>query len=127
MSTNQRIVFVNNLCQYMRKRGIEQSDIVSALGYSASTVSDWVNGKKYPRVDAMQRLADYLGIVISDLTIEHKAEGHEATVLDEDESELISIFRALNEKGKADLLRQARYLYTDPDMKKGGASNTETA
>lgn len=127
MSTNQRIVFVNNLCQYMKNRGIEQSDIVSALGFSASTVSDWVNGKKYPRVDAMQRLADFLGIVISDLTTEHNEEGREATILDQNESELISIYRALNEKGQADLIRQARYLLADPDMKKGGASSTETA
>ena len=67
-NSSQRETFVRNLGTYMRIRGIDQSDIVSALGITASTVSDWVNGKKYPRVDAMQRLADYLGVLLSDLT-----------------------------------------------------------
>lgn len=68
--THQREVFVRNLAKYMKIRGVEQADIVSALGITASTVSDWVNGKKYQRVDAMQRLADYLGVLLSDLTRE---------------------------------------------------------
>lgn len=68
MSENQRIIFANNLSRFMSRRGIVQADIVAALGVSASTVSDWVTGKKYPRVDAMQKLADYLGVLISDLT-----------------------------------------------------------
>lgn len=126
MSTNQRIVFVNNLCHYMQMRGVDQSDIVTALGISASTVSDWVNGKKYPRVDAMQKIADYLGVLLSDLTTEH-SDDDKSGPLTPSESELITIFRDLNDKGQDALLRQARYLVSDPDMKKGSASNTATA
>lgn len=125
MSTNQRIVFVNNLCRYMKARGVDQSDIVTALGISASTVSDWVNGKKYPRVDAMQRLADYLGVLLSDLTTEQI---EERTKLDDPmEAELIAIYRGLNAQGRADLLRQARYLDSDPDMKEDGESKSAMA
>lgn len=126
MSTNQRIVFVNNLCHYMQMCGVDQSDIVSALGISASTVSDWVNGKKYPRVDAMQKIADYLGVLLSDLTTEH-SDDDKSGPLTPSESELITIFRDLNDKGQDALLRQARYLASDPDMKRGSASNTATA
>jgi len=126
MSTNQRIVFVNNLCHYMQMRGVDQSDIVVALGISASTVSDWVNGKKYPRVDAMQKIADYLGVLLSDLTTEH-SDDDKSGPLTPSESELITIFRDLNDKGQDALLRQARYLVSDPDMKKGAVSNTATA
>ena len=43
------------------------------------------------------------------------------------ESELITIYRDLNDKGQDALLRQARYLASDPDMKRGCASNTATA
>ena len=68
MSENQRIIFVKNLTRYMNQKGIVQADIVADLGVSASTVSDWVKGKKYPRVDTMQKLADYLGVLLSDLT-----------------------------------------------------------
>lgn len=44
-----------------------------------------------------------------------------------DESELISIFRTLNHKGQDMLINTARSLATNPDMKKAGESNTETA
>lgn len=71
---NAREVFAYNLQFYMRLRNIDQSDIVERLHVSASTVSDWVNGKKYPRVDAMQRLADLLNILMSDLTSVGKAD-----------------------------------------------------
>ena len=46
--------------------------MVRDLEITASTVSDWANGKKYPRVDKMQMLADYFGILKSDLTEEHQ-------------------------------------------------------
>ena len=70
MPENAREVFVENLTRLMRERGIDQSAIASSLGLTASTVSDWVNGKKYPRVDSMQRLADFFGVPMSALTIQ---------------------------------------------------------
>jgi len=54
----------------MDAKGITQADICRELDVSSATVSDWCNGKKYPRVDAMQRLADLLGIRFSTLTTE---------------------------------------------------------
>lgn len=66
--SSARKAFQKNLNYYMELRGIEQSDIVNRLNITASTVSDWVNGKKYPRVDAMQRLADMLGVRMAQLT-----------------------------------------------------------
>ena len=56
---NKRI-FANNLYYYMQIKNKTQNDIVRDLGITASTVSDWVLGKKYPRIDKMQKLADYL-------------------------------------------------------------------
>ena len=75
MSINQnaREVFRQNLKYYMNARGIDQAYIVNKLGLTASTISDWVNGKKYPRVDAMQRLADLLGVTFADLTDDQNA------------------------------------------------------
>ena len=126
MGENQRQVFVNNLRHYMERRGVEQSDIVTALGVSASTVSDWFNGKKYPRVDAMQMLADYLGVLISDLTSENPTPAP-SDMLTPSEEELLDIYRSLNEIGRQALIGTARGLAANPDMKKGGASSSETA
>lgn len=69
-----RMIFAQNLRQIADKKGITQSEIVLATGCSSATVSDWFNGKKYPRPNRMQRIADTLGVCISDL-IERKPEG----------------------------------------------------
>lgn len=68
IKSEAREIFKQNLQKFMGQLGVDQAYIVAKLGITASTVSDWVNGKKYPRVDAMQRLADLFGVRLSDLT-----------------------------------------------------------
>lgn len=70
MSDNAKQIFAQNLRRYMKERGMTQQDIAEYMGCSGSTVSDWCNGNKYPRVDKMQRLADRFGITMSELTAE---------------------------------------------------------
>lgn len=70
MSDTIREIFVKNLHYFMEAKGITQADICRELNVSSATVSDWYSGKKYPRVDAMQHLADLLGIRFSTLTTE---------------------------------------------------------
>ena len=77
MSDTMREIFVKNLRYLMEARGINQADICRELGVSSATVSDWCTGKKYPRVDAMQRLADLLGVRFSTLTTEHGLQDYE--------------------------------------------------
>ena len=75
MSDNSELnkkIFAKNLNYYMTTNNKTQSDLVTDLNLTASTVSDWANGMKYPRVDKMQLLADYFGILKSDLTEEHE-------------------------------------------------------
>lgn len=59
--------FKENLNRYMHIKGITQADIVDRLHVSSATASDWVNGNKYPRVDAMQALAELLEVSMQDL------------------------------------------------------------
>jgi len=66
-----REIFVRNLKYFMEARGISQADICRELDRSSATVSDWCSGKKYPRIDAMQKLADLLGVKFSALTTEN--------------------------------------------------------
>ena len=63
-----RQIFQENLKQAIESRGITQSDIAIAVGVTTATVSDWVKGKKYPRPDKMQRIADLLHVSMSWLT-----------------------------------------------------------
>ena len=41
------------------------------LGFVYSTFSDWLNGKKYPRIDKIEMMANYFGISKADLVERH--------------------------------------------------------
>ena len=68
-------IFAENLNRYMKENGKSRRDISDALGVSYYTVTDWVKGKKYPRMDKVEMLANYFCILKSDL-IEDKSEEH---------------------------------------------------
>lgn len=72
-SQKQKEIFSKNLQYWCTKKGKNQTSIVEKFNLPASTVSDWFNGKKFPRIDKIQMLADYLEIQKSDL-IEEKEE-----------------------------------------------------
>lgn len=64
-------VFSRNLRKYIADSKITQKELADAVGVSAPTLNEWVAGKKFPRIDKVQKLADYFGILKSDL-IEEK-------------------------------------------------------
>ena len=67
-------VFSKNLQKHMALNGKSRKEVCQALGYSYFTFSDWVNGKKMPRMDKVEQLANYFGIKKSDLIEEQKKE-----------------------------------------------------
>lgn len=68
-------VMAKNLKYYMEISGKSQKELCEIVGVSTSTFSDWVKGKKYPRIDKIELLANYFKILKSDL-IEEKSEEH---------------------------------------------------
>lgn len=64
-------VFAKNLRKYMERSGKTQRDMAEIVGVSSATMSDWLNEKKYPRIDKIEILANYFQILKSDL-IEEK-------------------------------------------------------
>jgi transcriptional regulator with XRE-family HTH domain len=68
-------IFASNLRRYMDISGKSRREVSEALGVSYYTFSDWVNGKKYPRMGKVEALAQYFGILKSDL-IEEKTQEH---------------------------------------------------
>ena len=71
MPDNAREIFARNLHYLMEAKKITQADICRELNVSSATASDWCSGKKYPRVDMLQRLADLLGVRFSTLTTQN--------------------------------------------------------
>lgn len=68
-------VFARNLRYYMESRGKSQKELAEIVGVSAPTMNDYLKAKKYPRIDKIEILANYFGILKSDL-IEEKTEEH---------------------------------------------------
>lgn len=71
-------VFANNLKRYMELSGKNQKELAEIAGVSAPTFNEWVNGKKFPRINKVQILADYFGIKKSDLIEEKLSEEQKA-------------------------------------------------
>lgn len=68
-------VFAKNLRYYMESRGKSQKELAEIVGVSAPTMNEWLKAKKYPRIDKIEILSNYFGILKSDL-IEEKTEEH---------------------------------------------------
>lgn len=68
-------VFAKNLNYYMTKTDKNQKEMAAIVGVSAPTFNEWLKGKKFPRIDKVEKLAHYFGILKSDL-IEEKTEEH---------------------------------------------------
>lgn len=77
MKTNigNKEVFGNNLAYYVERSGKSQRELADLLGVASSTFNDWVKGRKYPRIDKIEMLANIFGILKSDL-IEERTEEH---------------------------------------------------
>ena len=74
-SLGNKEIFSKNLKRYLEKSGKDRKELAEIWGFPYSTVTEWVNGKKYPRIDRIEVMADYFGILKSDL-IEEKTEEH---------------------------------------------------
>ena len=72
-SLGNKEVFARNLNHYLTISGRNQKELCSALGFSESTFSDWMNAKSYPRIDRIEMMANYFGILKSDLIEEHSS------------------------------------------------------
>lgn len=68
-------ILAKNLSHYVEHSGRDQREIADAVGVAPSTFNEWVRGKKYPRIDKIQMLAEYFGIKMSDLIEEAGDDG----------------------------------------------------
>lgn len=67
-----KAVLSKNLKYYIEKSGKDRKELAKIWGFPYSTVTEWINGKKYPRIDRIEIMADYFGILKSDLIEEKK-------------------------------------------------------
>lgn len=91
-------IFSQNLKNIMERCGKTQKDIVDNLNFRQATVSDWLNGKKYPRMDKVEILAKYFNVPITALI-----QKNDNLVLTAAEQRHIEKYRQLDADGQAEI------------------------
>ena len=106
----KKAVIAKNLTFYVNRSGKTQKELAEIVGVATSTFNDWMKGKKYPRIDKIEMLANYFGILKSDL-IEDKDDlspTPETMELSEGEQMLIDLFRRVPEDSQQLVLQMIR-------------------
>lgn len=67
MSIGNKEIFATNLKRHISFSSKDRKEIASDLGVPYSTITDWINGNKYPRIDNIEKVAEYFGVSKSDL------------------------------------------------------------
>lgn len=80
-------MFWDNFYRLCREQNRFPNQIAAELGYSSASVTKWKNGTM-PRLGALQKIADYFGVAVSDLLTDtpapsklHREEGEKIAVL----------------------------------------------
>ena len=98
-------VFSQNLRKYMAESGKTQRDLAEIIGVTAPTFNEWVSGKKFPRIDKIQKLADYFGILKSDLIEDKTKKPATDDGLTDSQRKLIEFAKTVPEDKAAMILR----------------------
>lgn len=87
--------FARNLKYYIKIKKINRKEICNKLNIPASTLSDWINAKKFPRIESIEELAIFFNINELDL-LEDKISCKKFSELDIDDK--------LNNEDKTEIL-----------------------
>lgn len=98
-------VMAKNIKRYMEEKGVSAADICRALDFKPNTFSDWIHAKTYPRIDYIQKMADYFGISIAFLVEEIVPVSH----FTPDEVEMILSYRSADQATQSVIKRLLKY------------------
>lgn len=99
-----------NLQFYIKRSGKSQKELAEMVGVASSTFNDWVKGKKYPRIDKIEMLANFFRIQKSDL-IEEKNDATaplDVVSVTEGERLLLDLFSQVPEESQEMVLDMIR-------------------
>lgn len=109
-SIGNKEVFAKNLARYLHRSGKSQREMADIVGVSSSTFNEWMNAKKYPRIDKIEFMANYFGILKSDLIEEEddKKISPDELALTEGEMVMLELFRQIPEDQQPVVLAMIR-------------------
>lgn len=114
----QKKIFSSNLSKLLENRRLTQREVADSIGVSAQTFNTWCRGIAIPRMDKIQRLADYFHVEKSALIDPPDLSASHADILTASEQALLSDFRLLNEEGQEMALEHVSFLASRSRYKK---------
>ena len=70
-SDRNKEIMAANILKYMDRKGVTKQQLCDDLDFKYTTFVDWINAVTYPRMPKIEAMANYFGILKSDL-IEEK-------------------------------------------------------
>lgn len=86
-------IMARNIKKYMNHMNVKRSEISESVGVPYTTFNDWYNGITYPRIDKIEKMANYFGISKADL-VEGDVSPEE--ILSPGEKDLLKLYRNAN-------------------------------
>ena len=69
-----RVILAQNLDRLMKAQKKSRRDVCDDLGIKYMTLSDWLIARTYPRIDMLDKLADYFGVTRPVLTEQQRSQ-----------------------------------------------------
>ena len=104
---------IKKVCQL---KGIRQVEISEHMKVSQGTVSNWFKGTNSIDIENLAELCSFLGVSLDQIF--GVAPLTPEVTLSQEETDLLSMYRALSSQGKDMLMSTARAFAGNPDMQK---------
>lgn len=109
MSDIQTRILQDNLNKLLRQKGKSQRELADAIEESAQVVNTWFQGKSFPRIAKLKKLADYFDTTIPELLKPMEKDiSHARRILEEIspiEYQILKNYRQLSETEQNMILR----------------------
>lgn len=113
-----------NIKKVCALKGIRQVEISEHMGVSQGTVSNWFKGINSIDIENLAELCAFLGVSLDQIF--GVAPLTPEVTLSQEETDLLGMYRALNQTGREMLMNTARAFAGNPDMQKE-STKSETA
>lgn len=107
--------------QLLQARNVTAYQVAKATGIAQSTLSDWKNGRSIPKMNKMQKIADYFGISVDYLLGNEEKEKPAAQTggelgFDDFTYALHNETKKLTEENKQKLLEMAKFFQQQQEL-----------
>ena len=107
-----KAIMSRNLRRLMAERRVSAKELSKNLDFPYTTLLSWLKGDNYPRIDKIEAMAEYFGVLKSDLIEEQPAAEIKKPVgsdgLSENQKKLIEFAQSVPEEKAAMILKVIR-------------------